>query len=220
MRWRWLWAVFLLTASEVTAESPLYWALANNDALEVWNLTAAEVPATLDETGGTVSAWAVARGNAEAVDALVWRGVPLNGVDDRGRNLLFDAASLGRLDLFDKIVAQGARVDQIDLTGQTLVHAAALSPHTEMLTKLLALGLGATERTALGLTPLMVACAGGRAQEAALLLAWGAVPEDEDYLGRNVRGYAESSGDEATLAVITEALTPWSIEAADAAPLP
>jgi len=96
-------AVFLF-ASSAFGQSPLYWALANNDALEVWNL-APDSPQVLDENGLSAPAWAVERGNAEAIEALMWRGVKLDEVDPQGRNLLFGAAALGRLDLFDTIVA-------------------------------------------------------------------------------------------------------------------
>jgi len=208
-----LWAI-----SNAQAETPLYWALANNDVIEVWH--ANEFPDLLEENGLTVPAWAVSRGNAEAVDALVWRGVALNQIDSRGRNLLFPAAALGRLDLFEKIMAQGAKIDQVDAQGQTLIHAAATSPHPEMLRVLLALGLGASEKSALGVTPLMMACGAGRWVNAKLLLDWGAVPEDRDFLGRGVRDYAVEGGDQQTLQLIDTTLTPWTIGPVGGAPLP
>jgi len=211
-------ATFLLTSS-VFGQSPLYWALANNDARAVWNL-AAEVPDLLEENGLSAPAWAVERGNAEAIAALAWRGIPLDQVDAEGRNLLFGAAALGRLDLFDTIAAAGARLDQVDSLGRTLIHAAAPSPHPEMLKALLAKGLGALDRTALGVTPLMLACGAGRASEVQMLLDWGAVPEDRDYLGRSVRDYAVAGGDAATLALIDADLTPWTIESSGGAPPP
>jgi len=213
--------LILLLATPSFAETPLYWAIANNDALEVWNLTAsAPVPPVLDENGLSLPAWAVERGSGEVIDVLTWRGVPLDGIDDQGRNLLFGAATRGRLDLFAKIEAAGARLDQVDLRGQTLIHAAAPSPHPVMLKTLLARGLGAVSRSALGVTPLMLACLGGRADETAILLAWGSVPEDEDYLGRSVRDYAVRSADPQTLELIDAALTPWTIEPDGADPLP
>jgi len=212
-------AAAFLFATSAFAQSPLYWALANNDALEVWNL-APDAPEVLDENGLSAPAWAVERGNAEAIEALAWRGVKLDQVDPQGRNLLFGAAALGRLDLFDTIAAAGARLDQVDTQGRTLVHAAAAAPHPEMLSALLARGLGADRRTDLGVTPLMVACQAGAASQVRTLLDWGAVPEDQDYVGRSVRDYAVAGGDAPTLALIDEALTPWSIGPADAAPPP
>lgn len=214
-----LFVAVLFLPPAVFAQSPLYWALANNDALEVWNL-APQAPEVLEENGLSAPAWAVARGNAEAVEVLAWRGVPLDQVDPEGRNLLFGAAALGRLDLFETIAAAGARLDQVDTQGRTLIHAAARSPHPEMLKALLAKGLGALERTTLGITPLMLACGAGRAPDVQLLLAWGAVPEDQDYLGRSVRDYALAGGDASVLALIDEALTPWTIEPADGVLLP
>jgi ankyrin repeat protein len=187
----------------------------------VWQLTAADGTAA-DPADADLDrpALAVSQGSAEALDALAWRGVALDTVDGQGRNLLFPAAAVGRLDLFDRIRAAGAKVDQVDNGGRTLVHMAALSPHPEMLKTLLALGLGPRDPSSLGITPLMEACLGGRADEVAVLLAWGAVPEDEDWLGRSVRDYAQASGDPATLTVVDEALTPWSISPDGGAPLP
>lgn len=215
---RWICTALLIAvASGLGAETPLYWAIANNDALEVWNLTSQAVPPTMEENGLTPPAWAVERGSGEAMDVLTWRGLKLDQVDERGRNLLFPAAARGRLDLFEKIEAAGARIDQVDRFGLTLVHAAAQSPHPVMLQTLLARGLPALTPSALGVTPLMEACLQGRIVEAATLLEWGANPEDEDYLGRNVRSYAVAGGDPATLALIEAALTPWTIELADEA---
>jgi ankyrin repeat protein len=203
------------------AETPLYWALTNNDVVEVWNLTAtAPPPAVLDENASAPAAWAVARGNTEALSALLWRGVALNEVDARGRNLLFEAAALGRVDLFETIVAAGARWDQVDHEGLTLIHMAVGSPHPEMLQTLLSLGLGAKTRTASGVTPLMLACLSGQADQVKILLAWGAVAEDQDYLGRHVRDYAVTGGSLKVLSLIDEALIPWTIEPAGGAPPP
>lgn len=215
LRTAWL----LLLSLPLFAETPLYWAVANNDALEVWKLTGEGVPDSF-ENGLTLPAWAVERGSGEVIDVLGWQGVALDRVDDQGRNLLFGAAALGRLDLFEKLEDAGARADQVDHQGQTLIHAAAVSPHPVMLRTLLARGLAAATRSALGVTPLMLACRGGRAEEASLLLAWGAVPEDRDYLGRSVLDYAAASGDAATLALLEEALTPWTISPAGEDPLP
>jgi len=89
-----------------------------------------------------------------------------------------------------------------------------------MLTALLARGLGVGPRTDLGVTPLMLACQAGAASQAQTLLDWGAVPEDQDYLGRSVRDYAVAGGDPATLALIDEALAPWTIVSGDGAPPP
>lgn len=208
--------VALYGISGLYAESPLYWALANNDAVEVWQ--AEDLPEMLEENGLTAPAWAVARGNAEALDVLIWRGVSLDKVDGQGRNLLFEAAALGRLDLFEKILTQGAKVDKVDVQGQTLVHAAARAPHPEMLEWLLAQGLGGTTRTELGVTPLMVACGERRRTAVETLLKWGAVPEDQDFLGRSVKDYAEAGGDPGTLELIDATLTPWTIEPAGKAP--
>jgi ankyrin repeat protein len=219
MRSPWL-GLFLLLPSPLLAETPLYWAIANNDALEVWHLTAEGTPDSLEENGLTLPAWAVERGSGEVIDVLTWRGVALDRVDNQGRNLLFGAAALGRLDLFEKIEAAGARVDQVDRQGLNLIHAAAPSPHPEMLKTLLARGLGAVSRSSIGVTPLMLACLGGRAEEAAILLDWGAVPEDQDYLGRSVRDYAVAGDDPATLAVVEAALTPWTISQDGGDPLP
>jgi len=208
-----LWVVLgLLAAGTVQAETPLYWALANNDAVEVWNLTSEPPPDVLDENGLSPPAWAVARGNTEAIEALHWRGVPLDAVDADGRNLLFGAAALGRVDLFETLLAAGAKAGQVDNEGQTLIHMAAESPHPEMLQRLLALGGTATQRTTSGVTPLMLAAGTGRADQVELLLRWGAAAEDEDYLGRSVRDYALQGGDAKTLALIDEALIPWTIE--------
>lgn len=202
------------------AQTSLYWALANNDAAEVWRLTEKSIPPGLDENGFTAPEWAVARGNAEALEALLWRGASLDGVDDEGKNLLFGAAALGRLDLFETIQAHGARVDQVDAGGFTLVHMAAQSPHPEMLQTLLSFGLDPRTKSSVGVTPLMVASRAGRSDEVATLLRWGAVAEDQDFLGRSVRDYAVASDDPNTLAAIDQALTPWTIEPADGAPLP
>lgn len=213
--------VFLWLTLPSFAETPLYWAIANNDALEVWNLTSAEpTPEAFEENGLSPPAWAVERGSGEALDVLTWRGTALDVVDAQGRNLLFGAARRGRLDLFEKIEAAGARIDAVDQRGQTLIHMAAQSPHPVMLKTLLARGLGAVARSAIGTTPLMFACLEGKAEEAAVLLAWGSVPEDEDYLGRSVRDYAVWGGDPATLALVDEALTPWTIAPDGGDPLP
>lgn len=211
----------LLLSLPCWAETPLYWAIANNDALEVWKLTTVEPPPeAFEENGLSPPAWAVERGSGEALDVLTWQGVSLDLIDSQGRNLLFGAAARGRLDLFEKIEAAGARLDVVDQRGQTLVHMAARSPHPVMLKSLLARGLGAVARSSIGTTPLMFACLEGKADEAAILLAWGSVPEDEDYLGRSVRDYAVMGGDATTLAVVDEALTPWTIEPDGGDPLP
>ena len=89
-----------------------------------------------------------------------------------------------------------------------------------MLQTLLTLGLGAVTKTELGVTPLMLACLEGRSDEAQMLLNWGAIPEDEDYLGRSVREYAVWGGDSETLTLLDQALIPWTGEPADGAPLP
>jgi len=217
-----LWGLFLfLAAGALAAESPLYWAIANNDALAVWKLTAPEgAPEQLEENGLAPTAWAVQKGSGEVLQVLAWRGVPLDGVDAHGRNLLFSAAALGRVDLFDRIAAAGADPMRVDEDGRNLVHAAAPSPHLEMLARVLARGPSAVQRSALGVTPLMMACWGGHSAAVKLLLRWGAVPDDQDYLGRSVRDYAGWSGDPKTLEVIDLALTRWTIEPADGAPLP
>ena len=209
-----LMALALLFATDgAFAQTPLYWALTNNDVAELWSQTETDpLPDLLDETGLTPPAWAVGRGNAEVVTELLWRGFPLDEIDADGRNLLFSAAALGRVDLFDTILAAGAPWDQVDNNGQTLIHAAASSPHPEMLEKLLVLGLGATELSSSGVTPLMLACLAGKADHSAVLLAWGAIAEDQDYLGRSVRDYAVRGGDKKTLDLIDAALTPWTIE--------
>ena len=203
------------------AESDLYWALANNDPLVVWQLTNdGGTPANDGDGDLDRPSLAVSAGSAEALDALTWRGVALDSINDQGRNLLFPAAAVGRLDLFERIQAAGAKVDQVDNQGRTLVHMAALSPHPEMLKTLLGLGLGPRVPSSLGLTPLMEASGGGKSDEVAILLAWGAIPEDEDWLGRTVRDYALASGDPATLALIDQALIPWSISQDGEAPPP
>lgn len=220
MRW-WILILLGVLASPAGAESPLYWAIANNDALGVWNLTQPDAaPGTLAETGQEPPMLAVERGAAEVLQVLIWRGSALDGVDTQGRNLLFPAAALGRLDLFDRIAASGARVDQVDGQGLTLVHAAAVSPHTRMLRRLLASGAAVQSRSHLGITPLMEASRAGRAEEVRVLLRWGAVPEDQDYLGRSVLDYARTSGDGPTLEAVEAALSPWTISQGDTAPLP
>jgi ankyrin repeat protein len=211
----------LLAAGGVWGESPLYWAIANNDALEVWKLTAPEgPPAVLEENGLPPPAWAVERASAEVLEVLAWRGVSLDQVDVHGRNLLYGAAALGRVDLFDRIAAAGALTTQVDDQGNTLVHAGATAPHLILVGRLLATGLDATARTNLGVTPLMRACGAGRSEAVTLLLRWGGVPEDLDFLGRSVRDYAVRSGDTATLSVIDQALSPWSIGQDGGDPLP
>ena len=100
------------------------------------------------------------------------------------------------------------------------MHAAATSPHPEMVKALLRLGLGAGPRSALGVTPLMLACESGETAGAEILLAWGAIPEDEDYLGRSVRDYAVAAGNEATLKLVDSALSPWTPGQDGAAPHP
>jgi ankyrin repeat protein len=214
-------ALILAVSAPASAESDLYWALGNNDPLVVWQLTAdGGLPANDADAELDRPYLAVSAGSAEALDALAWKGVALDAVNDQGRNLLFPAAAVGRLDLFDRIQAAGAKIDQVDNQGRTLVHMAALSPHPEMLKTLLSLGLGPQDTSSLGMTPLMEACLAGKADEAAVLLAWGAIPEDEDWLGRTVRDYAAASGDAATLTVIDEALSPWSISQDGEAPPP
>lgn len=221
MRLFWVVLAALFVSPTLPAESNLYWALANNDALAVWQMTTPEgAPVDLGDASLDRAALAVGQGAGEALQALAWKGVPLDAVDADGRNLLFSAAALGRLDLFERIQAAGARTDQVDASGKTLVHAAALSPHPEMLRTLLALGLGAADKSSLGITPLMEAALAGKSDEVEVLLAWGSVPEDEDYLGRSVRDFAVASGDPGTLAVVDGALTPWTISPDDGVPLP
>jgi len=221
MRCPGLFLVLSLAAAPLVAESELFWAVSNNDALALWTLTAEQAPPPLLEpTELGPEAWALRRGNAEALQVLQWRGVSLAQVDALGRNLLFPAAGLGRLDLFERVLAAGADPQQVDTAGQTLFHEAAASPHPEMLSYLLARGWGAQSRSSLGVTPLMLACRAGRPVETALLLDRGAVAEDEDYLGRSVLAYARASGNPEVVGLIEAALSPWSIAADDGAPLP
>lgn len=170
------------------AQSDLYWAIANNDALTAWKLTQPgeliSLPAVADLS------WAVSRGSGEVFDVLSYRGAPVAGIDESGRNLLFEASLAGRLDLFRKIALSGARLDQVDFSGLSLVHAAAQSVQTVMVPFLLRNGLPPAARSELGVTPLMLASQEGRLENVQVLLNWGANPEDQDYLGRSVLWYA------------------------------
>lgn len=215
----WFLLVYLVLGSTVHAESPLYWAIANNDALAVWNL-ANPAPEVLEENGLSPEAWAVARGSAEVVEVLVWRSGRLDRVDAQGRNLLYGAVGLGRMDLVERLLREGLATDVVDAQGRSLIHAAATARLSEALRWLLVGERAPITRSNLGRTALMEACGAGRAGAVALLLRWGEVPEDEDYLGRSVRDYALSSGDQATLELIDEALRPWSIAPDGGAPPP
>jgi len=208
----------LLTAQET---EPLYWALTNNDALEVWNLTASKPPPrVLKQNNLPPTVWAVEQGNAEVLQALVWRGVSLDAVDQHGRNLLFAASALGRVDLYNQILASGADPKQVDDEGNSLVQWAASAPHPEILHTLLRQGLNPETRNSRGITPLMRACAAGQPQAVALLLSWGAAVHDEDYFGTTVRAYAVKGKNAAVLNLIDSALTPWTIGPGDTAPPP
>ncbi|MEI8094591.1 MAG: ankyrin repeat domain-containing protein [Spirochaetales bacterium] len=217
-------AVAMLTAGLLNPigaqETPLYWAIVNNDALAAWNLTEPRGTESIIP-GPAELAWAIRRGASEVFDVLSYRGAPADAIDDSGRNLLFDVSIQGRLDLFRKIAAAGARLEQVDREGWSLAHAGAQSSHPEMTVYLLQRGVPPVQRSDLGVTPLMLACAAGLEQNALELLSWGANPADEDYLGHTVLWYAHTGGNAALQAVLEQELTavPES-SPSDAAPLP
>jgi ankyrin repeat protein len=213
-----LFCTLLFLAGFGFAQSDLYWAIANNDALAAWKLTQpgelVPMPAVEDLS------WAVSRGSGEVFDVLSYRGAPVAGIDESGRNLLFEASLAGRLDLFRKIALSGARLDQVDLSGLSLVHAAAQSVQTVMVPFLLRNGLPPAARSELGVTPLMLASQEGRLENVKTLLNWGANPADQDYLGRSVLWYANRGKNPQTLALLNGELGPAESEPSGEAPLP
>jgi ankyrin repeat protein len=142
------------------------------------------------------------------------------GIDESGRNLLFEASLAGRLDLFRKIALSGARLDQVDFSGLSLVHAAAQSVQTVMVPFLLRNGLPPAARSELGVTPLMLASQEGRLENVQVLLNWGANPEDQDYLGRSVLWYANRGKNPEMLSLLNREVGQAESVPNDGDPLP
>lgn len=127
---------------------------------------AATVPALQAEHWDFKSAGAAATlarvaqyGNADAVRALVSRGAPINGKNDRGNTPLVQAALQGNVAMLRPLLGAGAAANRPDLA--RAVVSAAYSGKVEALRFLLRYGGSLNSRDADGRTVLMAAATSG-----------------------------------------------------------
>ena len=159
-------------ARNTAGDTPLRRRLANGEADGALALldAGAEVPADGLHLAAT-------SGQAKVVEALLARGVKLDGRDAEGNTPLLAALAAGRLDMADALLDKGADVTLANKGGATALHLAAGLPRTAdaaalkaLLAKLFARKAVVGAKTAEGEIPLHYAARAGNAEAVSALL--------------------------------------------------
>lgn len=125
---------------------------------------------------GADLAAAAQRGDRATVERLLWLGLPVNAMDERGASAALHAAGRGELALLQHLREAGADLRQPTASGTTPFGAAALSGRHAVLRWLIEMGCEVDTPQARGLTALALAAASADAETLDLLLDLGANP--------------------------------------------
>ncbi|KAJ9436758.1 Homeobox protein Wariai, partial [Diplonema papillatum] len=109
---------------------------------------------SLDESGRSALAWAVAEGHLEACKALIDHGADVSQPDEYNQTPLYVASRKGFAKVSELLLASGAVVDAIDIEGETPLGVAASKGHLHVLRVLAAGGADPMIKDDEGLTPL------------------------------------------------------------------
>ncbi len=130
--------------------------------------------------------WAVTRGHAEDVRALLEGGADPNAVDEGGDTALQRATTLGYAAVVRALLEWGADPNAVDEGGDTALIVAALKGHASVARILLTAGANPNALRQNGDTALQRATTLGYAAVVRALLEWGANPQITDRYGRTV----------------------------------
>ena len=174
---------------------PLVVAASKNDLVAVRQLlaTGAEVNAMDKETETTALAQAVANGNREMVQALLWVGANANVRNSRGLTALMNLSDQTSAQIVWDLVAAGAKVNLKDEMGNSALIVAAGVGNGDVVQALIDAGAKINARNNEGQTALMLAAMQGMDNSVKVLIMAGADLNKRDKEGRTALNYAEEN---------------------------
>lgn len=167
----------------------------------------ATVPAMLRAApADSLVADAAKRGDVEAVEALLARGVDVQTAHADGLTALHWAAMRGDVPMVETLLYAGANLEAVTRIGQhTPLHVASKSGRDAVARRLLTAGSNPHARTATGVTALHLAAQAGNAEAVAALLDHGAdVDAQESTWGQTPLIFAAASDRTSALNVLME----------------
>ena len=117
---------------------------------------------------------AASAGDADAVQALLARGLGVNAKNDDGSTALIAASANGHRELVQALLAKGANVNAKTTAGMNSLMWASRQGDSEVVRALLTKGADVNAKTTAGITALMVASRQGNREIVQSLLAKGA----------------------------------------------
>mmetsp|Transcript_39209 Transcript_39209/g.113194 ORF Transcript_39209/g.113194 Transcript_39209/m.113194 type:complete len:1060 (-) Transcript_39209:181-3360(-) len=162
-----------LDAPDNNGYSPLFWAGANAEMVELLLAAGAHVDAA-DKANRTALSRAAKGGHTEAIKALLAAGAGVEAPDKKGNRALSLAAIKGHTEAIKALLAAGADVEAPDKEGNRALSWAASNGHLEATKVLLASSADVDARDDMECTPLSWSALAGEVDVAKALLAAGA----------------------------------------------
>lgn len=184
--------------------SPLVIAAMEDDASAVKELLSAGANANVVDETFQVSALAiaVAKGNLEMTQHLLWYGADVNLKNPRGQTALMNLGSNSTAEVVRALVAAGAKLDIQDEDGYTALMFVVNDDNMEVLQALLDAGAPVNTKNQKGQTALMLAASRGNLDQVKALIAAGADIYERDEEGSTVLKHARDNDHRAVMKLL------------------